>query len=476
MVIDDSGNVYVTGYSIGMGGANDLDYSTVKYDRNGNQVWVRQHSQFTNGGSDIPEALTMDKNGRVYVTGRSYNDYFTIKYDSSGNQIWSSRYNGPASGEDWATALTIDERCNVYVTGISVGIGTDQDYATVKYDSNGNQLWVARYDNPLHYGDHGHQITVDKDGNVYVSGHTNWTNPMGCCVEWVTIKYDSAGNELWIREAVRSNSFNNGTTALKIDSTGNIYVSGGMEDSITNMDYTTIKYDPQGNQLWTARYDGSADNDWGDWAVGIDFDKAGNVYVTGFSYEIGTDAHITTIKYDSTGNKVWVQSFNAPGNNYDAGYGLRVDSIGNAYVAGTSMGNGTNRDYILLKYDTNGNLLWEKRYNGPLNSVDEAWAISIDRNGNIYVAGKSIGSSTPYPYDYDFVTIKYSPLPALKGDLNLDGVLTMADVVLMLNFTFNGNPFEAAPSAADFNCDGVITPADAVIMLQIFFLSVSPPC
>jgi hypothetical protein len=79
-------------------------------------------------------------------------------------------------------------------------------------------------------------------------------------------------------------------------------------------------------------------------------------------------------------------------------------------------------------------------------------------------------------YIYDYITIKYSPLPALKGDLNLDGVLTAADVVLMLNFTFNGDPFPAAPTAGDLNCDGKISPADFVIMLQIFFLSAPPPC
>ncbi|HXF49607.1 MAG TPA: dockerin type I repeat-containing protein [Verrucomicrobiae bacterium] len=77
---------------------------------------------------------------------------------------------------------------------------------------------------------------------------------------------------------------------------------------------------------------------------------------------------------------------------------------------------------------------------------------------------------------WDFVTIKYSPLPAIKGDLNLDGVMTLADVVLMLNFVFNGTPFAAAPTAGDLNCDGKISPADVVIMLQIFFLSVPAPC
>ncbi|HXF48907.1 MAG TPA: SBBP repeat-containing protein [Verrucomicrobiae bacterium] len=472
LVVDDSGNIYVTGFSFGLGNNSDLDFATIKYDRHGNEVWIRRHSSSINSGTDSPEALVLDKRGNVYVTGISYNDYFTIKYDSQGSQLWTARYNGPGNGEDWATDVCVDEEGFVYVTGLSVGAGTDRDYATVKYDSNGNQLWVVRYDNPQHNGDHGHLIAVDKNGNAYVSGHTNWTNLSGG-VQWVTIKYDSMGNELWLRDTIRwQTSYSNGPTDLKLDSQGNVYVCGGMEDSVTKIDYTIIKYDGQGKLLWSARFNGPANDD--DWAVAIDFDKEGNVLVTGFSRGIGTDGDITTFKYDSLGNELWVQHFNGPGNGYDAGYGLRVDSAGNVYVAGTSVGNGTNRDYILLKYDTNGNLLWEKRYNSSLNSVDEAWAISIDRSGNIVVTGRSIGSSTPY--DYDFATIKYSPLPILKGDLNLDGVMTLADVVLMLNFTFNGTPFPAAPAAGDLNCNGTISPTDVVILLQIFFLSVSPPC
>ncbi len=99
--------------------------------------------------------------------------------------------------------------------------------------------------------------------------------------------------------------------------------------------------------------------------------------------------------------------------------------------------------------------------------------MAVDDLGNVYVTGESdsIGK-----YIYDYVTIKYSPLPALKGDLNLDGVLTMADVVLMLNFVFSGDPFPAAPTAADLNCNGSLSAADIVTLLQMLFASASPPC
>ena len=91
------------------------------------------------GGS--ARALAVDAAGNVYVTGGSDGsgtgrDYATLKYDSDGNELWVARYDGPGSAIDNAQALALDAAGNVYVTGESWGSGTNLDYATVKYDSD----------------------------------------------------------------------------------------------------------------------------------------------------------------------------------------------------------------------------------------------------------------------------------------------------------------------------------------------------
>ena len=109
--------------------------------------WLARYNGPT-GGTDQAKALAIDNGGNVYVTGYSwgiYYDYATIKYDPKGNQLWVARYNGPADGNDCACAITIDKKGKIYVTGYSYSNGTDYDYATIKYNADGNEVWVARY-------------------------------------------------------------------------------------------------------------------------------------------------------------------------------------------------------------------------------------------------------------------------------------------------------------------------------------------
>jgi len=478
MAVDDSGNVYVTGWSFG-GVTTGMDYATIKYDRNGNQLWLKRYNGSANSW-DYSADIALDRKGNIYVAGSAHDlsandDYATVKYGSQGEQLWVALYDGPINGVDGANALITDQDGNIYVVGVSESTNVGGvcgpwrylDYLTLKYDSNGNRLWAARYSNPPDYENFAYFVGVDKGGNVYVSGYChNW-----CLnhLEWVTVKYDSAGTEQWVRRIdaglpplVRTNK----PIDMKLGASGNIYLTGGTMGSATFQDYTTIKYDSQGNQLWTARFDGSSSGY--DYARAMALDSLENVYVTGYS-DAGGERHIVTIKYDSNGNELWVQSYNAPGSGGDYGPDISVDSAGNVCVAGIGFGGNSAYNYVILKYDSSGNFLWEKRYDGSVfNSATVE--LFVDKSGNLYLAGTDTRNA------HDFVTIKYSPLPALKGDLNLDGVLTMADVVLMLNLIFNGDVPPAAPSAGDLNCNGSLSGADVVTLLQMFYASASPPC
>jgi hypothetical protein len=158
--------------------------------------WVALYNGPGNSG-DAAVALVVDAAGNVYVTGHSIGaggdfDYATIKYDAAGLERWVARYNGPGNAGDQASALAIDAAGDVYVTGGSIGAGSGLDYATVKYDAEGNERWVARYNGPGNTTtDFAAAVAVDEAGNVYVTG-MSWS---GSDLDYATVKYSQTEPE-----------------------------------------------------------------------------------------------------------------------------------------------------------------------------------------------------------------------------------------------------------------------------------------
>ena len=431
IVIDNADNVYVTGYSVGNVGGDD--YSTIKYDpTDGNELWVVRYDGPL-GSTDHAQAVAVDSSGNVYVTGNSagagtYFDYATVKYDPNGSELWVARYNGPDNQSDTAMAIAVDSSGGVYVTGCSKNADKIYDYVTIKYDAaNGNELWVARYNGPGNGHDIAKAVAIDSFGGVYVTGYSKGS---GTGDDYATIKYDPAnGNELWV---ARYNGPGNGSDkayAIAIDSGGNIYVTGSSANS--SDDYATIKYNADGNELWVARYDGPSNG--ADYAHAIAIDNSNNVYVTGYCQAVGGDDDYATIKYDPNGNELWASAYNGTGEDSDQAYAVIADSFGNVYVTGSSKGIGGNYDYATIKYDADdGNEIDAARYNGPGDGSDNACAMAIDSASDIYVTGYGIGSGT----GSDYTTIKYSPFASgcayeVIGDINGDCKVDFKDLVVM---------------------------------------------
>jgi len=401
IAVDSSDNIYVTGYSWGNGTSSD--YATIKYDSTGNQSWVNRYNGPGNS-EDWAWDIALDKSGNIYVTGWStgngtVSDFATIKYDDNGSQLWVARYNGPANGYDLAYALTLDNAGNVYVTGWSQGNFTDADYATIKYDANGNQIWVARYNGPASGEDKASAVAVDSSGNVYITGSSTG-NSTGS--DYTTIKYDSDGNQLWVARYNGSANKEDQASVIALDGLGNIYVTGSSAGNGTETDYATVKYDSHGNQLWATRYSGPANGE--DGATVLAVDMSSNVYVAGASAGNGTGADYATIKYDVNGSQLWVARYNGPTHSEDTASALVMDSAGSIYVTGWSTGNDTSYDYATLKYSNAGKQLWVDRYDGPASRPDKAYALALGSSGSVYVTGRSSGKGTYY----DFATMKYT--------------------------------------------------------------------
>ena len=403
LAVDGSGNVYVTGKSysgINIGGYYNYDYSyaTVKYDTAGKQLWAA-HYDGPAGDDDVPQAIAVDSQGNVYVTGKSYNGkhitnptetpssgsndyaYATVKYDPSGNQLWAARYDGLGQVDDIARAIALDGSGNAYVTGSSGG-----NYVTIKYDSMGGQLWLAQYGNSTVSTDGAVAMGLDSSGNVYVTGSSQGN--------LATVKYDFMGKQLW---AV---TYEGEAKAVALDNLGNVYVTGQ-----SGREFATIKYDALGNRLWVAGFSGPLRGDGEVAAIAVD--GSGNVYVTGTAWSPRSylDSY-ATIKYNNLGNQLWAARYDGPVPYYlGEAVALALSASGNVYVTGSMQGTSA-WDYVTVGYDNSGNELWVARYGGPVKGFDQAAAIAVDKSGSVYVTGKSDGGAS----SSDYATIKYVPV------------------------------------------------------------------
>lgn len=397
IAVDGLGNVYAAGYT---NNGTDVDYLTIKYNSQGVLQWMQTYNGPGNENDQVV-AIAVDLSGNIYVTGFSWagaikEDYATIKYNSNGVQQWVQRYDGPGSFYDEPISMAVDNLGNVYVTGFSYGNGTNNDFATIKYNTNGVIQWIQRYNGSENSDDHAYSIALDNSHNVYVTGQINGNNS-----NYQTIKYNSNGAFQWSQEYNGPRDSIDIATSVTVDNTGDIYVTGYSTGINSLFDYATIKYNSNGIQQWVQRYNGTGNSD--DMANSIDTDNSNNIYVTGGSTGSGNNMDMVTIKYNSSGAQQWLQRFNGSSNNYDFAVTVKLDLLGNVYITGSSYETQYS-DYTTIKYNSTGSQLWMQNYNGPGNNIDNANDLFIDSAANVYVTGKSVGSNS----NSDFATIKYS--------------------------------------------------------------------
>jgi hypothetical protein len=382
-------------------GSTTLNYSSdgdaflVKYDAAGNALWA--HESGGQGFGD-PHGIAVDAAGSVYISGvfdgtsmtigtttlintdSMFTDMFIAKFDSSGNFLWAKSSGG--SLRDYGEAVTVDYAGNIYWTGsfesatISFdGVtltnisATNEDIFLAKYDPNGNVLWAKNGGGTSQ--EWATTVTTDPFGNVLIAGpyDSDTLSFDGIYVvkppstagyeEMFVAKFDSSGSALWIKLITGNNYFNE-LYGISTDAFGNFFVIGTSNaDSIffdaitaTNptggyFDMLLAKYDSAGNPLWGKKLGGYGT----DYGYGVVTDASGNAYINGYfdsdtiyfdttNYVVANPNYVSdmfTVKYDASGNVLWVKS--TGGIYQPASYGIPLtgiasDGSGNIFSAG----------------------------------------------------------------------------------------------------------------------------------------------
>ncbi|MGB2885980.1 MAG: SBBP repeat-containing protein, partial [Dehalococcoidia bacterium] len=225
-------------------------------------------------------------------------------------------------------------------------------------------------------------------------------------------------------------------TGVAADQNGNTYVTGyiGAEGS---RDYLTVKYDPQGNKEWSVTYDGPSGSD--DMAKAIAADETG-AYVTGFSEGTTSGKDIYTIKYNPDGSKAWDFRYDGPSFMGDEPNAIALDEA-HLYVAGfIHRGNvGAHKDYVIIKFGKDsGNQVWDTTYDSTRNGMDEVTAIAVDNSGNVYITGKSQEGGN-IPKSFDYLTLKFNSSGGLLWNVRDDGLAFGDDEATAIAIDADGN-------------------------------------
>ena len=183
--------------------------------------------------------------------------------------------------------------------------------------------------------------------------------------------------EAWVRRIDGPVHGNDHGHDVAIDSVGNVLVTGWIETATGNSDCHTVKYSPNGDVLWADTYAGSATGT--DYGYTLAVDQNGNTYVGGFGNgDNPATFDIFVLKYDSDGNRVWTQRWASPITNYSAyAYSIAVDNQGNVFTTGFMSDGLTDGEFITLKFNSSGVLQWATPYNGSTSSIDYATALSL---------------------------------------------------------------------------------------------------
>ena len=271
-------------------------------------------------------------------------------------------------------------------------------------------------------------IATDKAGNIYEAGGYSDTvsfgkdtlNIAGFNSNVYLIKYDASGNVLWARSSLVVNASSSGSAnCVSVDNIGNVYIGGSLASSICFAIDTVkggkgflVKYDATGNVLWVKSFSDEINS--------IAADNSNNIYLS-----FANTANL--IKCSPSGDTIWERKSSSLHGGYSSGNCLATDSLGNVYMTGlfnaalilgkdttTSIG-GYVTEYI-SKFDTGGNIKWIKTGNAPSSSPQSRGiSVATDNLGNVYLTGMFSDTITFDSYTFmnghkrNVFIVKYAP-------------------------------------------------------------------
>lgn len=413
IVADSYGNIYTAGYTTNL--TSGIDIIVLKHSNSGQFLWKAEYSGPGNQ-TDKPNSIVIDNSGIIYVTGYTTLsggniDFITLKINLNGAQQWAKTFNGTGNQEDKAWGIVADNSGNCFVTGTSKSSSSGTDIVTIKYNTNGNAIWTKSYDAPAHKDDEGRKIAIDGGNNIYVAGFGEYSSGN---FDFLLLKYNSGGSQQWVKNYNGNSGGTDKAWGLVVDADDYIHITGESQGNNQKTDIATLRYNSSGTLKWTHRFNGIENLD--DRPYGIVVDEiTESVIITGTTGTNNRGLDIAALRINkTTGELNWSKYFNGEGNNDDIPYDIVMahsETNPHFLIAGTTKSGALqqDQDICVVSYSVNGNLLKSSVYNGNADQEDGAFGIAIDQNDNYFLAGYTgvITDNSSMAVSYDIITTKY---------------------------------------------------------------------
>ena len=430
------------------------DAIIVKYDKNGNMLW--QNSWSGNGYEQFNDLIQTSDGGFV-ASGYSNStdieglpnkgdiDAIIVKYDKDGNMLWQKSWGGNGDDDFNGILQTQDGGFIGYGSSMSTDIESlsnkgNYDAIIVRYDKDGNMLWQTswgcndwdKFDDVIQISDGGFVVYVNSD-STDIEGLANkgYTDA-------IIVKYDKDGNMLWQKSWGGNNEDHfNGISQTQdggFIGYGNSHstdieglINKGLQDAII------VKYDKDGNMLWQKSWGGENTDEFytalqtQDGGF-IGYGNSRSTDIEGLINKGLQDAII--VKYDKDGNMLWQKNWGGNSDDYFKGISQTQNSGFVGYINSASrdiegLSNKGGQDAVIVKYDKNGNMLWQKNWGG--NSTDYFNGILQTQDGEFIIYGYSLSTNIEGLLNKgrsDTMIVKYSIEYILEDIITENGIST----------------------------------------------------
>lgn len=358
----------------------------------------------------------------------------------------------PKAFEEWRTAdgtqyffhknvTKTDGAGNIYLAGATTTTNGTTDILLSKKNSSGVTLWTRQVNGPANFHDFATAIYIDGSGNVFLTGAIT-NNTLTGFPDAVVIKYNSSGTQQFLSYYDGSGNMYDSGTDITLDGSGNIYIVGGSYNGSGNSDVLTAKFNSSGTLQWASTFDYANLND-GALKVAV---SGSSVTVTGAVQTNSVSYAMGYLVYNTGTGSVTASAITST---YTTSADLitsgTTDASGNVYMTGAVPGGVQGLNYFTIKLNSSLAVLWTATYDR--NNLDDiSKSIKVDASGNVYVTGYSTGTN-----GRDYTTIKYNSSGTQQWIQHYNGDMNANDEAYDMEIDASANIYVTGYTSGDIN-------------------------